>query len=213
VPLFIDAVPPEKVEYIFASLHVVERDRIYGDSDSFIESVAMLQDRGYRIEVNYVMYPPLFDRVDRDYRACLERGVRLTLKRFAGRYENRSYPASYTKEQNAVIAGYSASRGETEGETRHFNGRRCNAGKNLVRIKSNGDVVRCPADHSLLGNVFSGFRLYEAARPCLVHVCPCFAEDRLFDDVETGPAASVRMPLAARARHFRNKLKGFWEQD
>lgn len=213
VQRFIDAVSPEKVEYIFAALHILERERIYGDIDKFLDDVVLLQNAGYNICVNYVMYPPLFDRIDRDYNYCLDRGVRLILKDFKGVYKNRTYPWSYSEEEKKILSKYYPNHDDEEFCPRNFFGRNCNAGKNLVRIKSNGDITRCVGDHTLLGNIFTGFELYETAQPCVLKSCPCFAPDRLFDDSAAVVNVPVRMVLASKLRQIRNKLKGWWEQE
>jgi len=210
---FIDAVPPEKVEYIYAALHVLERERIFGEIGSFIDTVVLLKNKGYSIGVNYVMHPALFTRVERDYKYCLDRGVQLKLKKFKGVYNNRVYPRSYSEEQKHIMLKYSSAGKKDIFQSRNFYGRKCNAGKNIIRIKTNGDITRCVGDHSLLGNIFTGFELYETARPCILKTCPCFSPDRLFAGLEADTVVPPRLTLAAKLREKRNRLRGWWDQD
>jgi MoaA/NifB/PqqE/SkfB family radical SAM enzyme len=209
----IDAAPPEKVEYIYAALHILERERIFGEISSFIDNVVLLKDKGYSIAVNYVMHPALFDRIEKDYTYCLDRGVQLSIKHFKGMHDGKTYPAAYTKEQRDIISRYSPNRGEEKVWSTEFLGCLCKAGKNLIRIKGNGDITRCAGDHTLLGNIFTGFELFDAPRPCMLKKCPCFSPDRLIDD----PSARVDVPAlkvwAAGLRHTINKLRGWWEQE
>jgi len=213
VKRFIEAAPPEKVEYIYANLHIAERERIYGDIRPFLDAAALLKNKGYSIDVCYLMYPPHFDRLERDFNFCRERGVQPSIKEFVGVYDGKAYPASYTKEQYEVIRKFDPRYTWNEYSARAFNGRICNAGKSLVRIKSNGDVIRCATYHSLLGNIYTGFQLYDTARPCVMRFCTCFSPERLFDGHEHDPIVPTRLSAAARLRNVRNKLIGFWEQE
>jgi MoaA/NifB/PqqE/SkfB family radical SAM enzyme len=213
VKRFVEAVPPGKVEYIYANLHIEERERIYGDIRPFLDDVVLLKNTGYSIDVCYLMYPPLFDRIERDFGFCRERGVEPSIKEFVGVYNGKTYPASYTKQEYELIRKFDPRYTRSEYSPRAFNGRICNAGMSLVRIKSNGDVIRCGTDHSLLGNIYTGFELYDTARPCMMNVCTCFSADRLFDGHEHDPIVRTPMNPVARLRHLRNKFIGFWEQE
>lgn len=210
---FIDAVPPEKVDYIFAGLHIADRERIFGNIDTFLDNIVLLMNNGYNVDVNYVMYPPLFERIDRDYKHCLEHGVTISLKKFKGEFRGKVYPESYTEEEKNILLKYSPTYNNEEFWSRNFFGRKCNAGKNLIRIKSNGDVTRCAGDNTLLGNIFTGFKLYETAKPCVLKTCPCYSPDRLFDDPEAVVDLPAGVVLASRVKQIRNKLKGWWDQD
>jgi len=71
------AVPPEKIEYIFASLHAEERDRLYGNYDKFIDDVLTLQEGGYNVEVCYPLPPYLYDRFKADFDYCTKKELKL----------------------------------------------------------------------------------------------------------------------------------------
>ena len=208
---FMDAVPPHKVEYICTALHVAERERIYGTLDAFRGAVVSLLERGYPVGVNYVMYPSLFDRVERDRRYFLEKGIRLDLKPFTGMHDGKFYPAAYTEEQLDFMAQRSTGPQDDDVRLRRFRGRRCNAGKSLIRIVANGNVVRCAGDHTSLGNIYTGFALHEEAQPCLLNRCPCFSVDRLFDDPNEKPAETP-LDTLMRFRLMRARFVSWWEQ-
>ena len=76
------AVPPEKVEYIFSSLHAEEREKLYGNYDKFLDDVLTLKANGYNIEVSYPLPPYLLDRFKADYDYCMKRGVELAFRVF-----------------------------------------------------------------------------------------------------------------------------------
>jgi MoaA/NifB/PqqE/SkfB family radical SAM enzyme len=200
---FIEAAPPEKVEYISAALHLEERRRIYGSIDPFLDNVRTLMDRGYTIVVNHVMHPAMFEGLDEVYGHCKERGVRLKLKPFKGVHDGRTYPRSYTGEQRRLIDELSPTE-QYDLRSRHFTGLQCKAGRNLIRIWPSGDITRCVGDYSLLGNIYTGFDLYDSARPCVIETCPCFDPERLIDDFETRVTFS---PLARGMSRIQNLVK------
>ena len=200
---FIEAAPPEKVEYISAALHIDERERIYGSIDPFLDNVRELLDRGYTVVVNHVMHPDMFKRLDEVYGHCLARGVRLKLKPFKGIHGGKVYPRAYTEEQKRLIDKLSPTP-QYDLRSRHFLGLQCKAGKNLIRIWTNGDITRCVGDYSFLGNIYTGFELYDSARPCIIETCPCFDPERLIDDFET---RVTYPPLTRRISKIQNLMK------
>ena len=209
---FIKRVPPDKVEYIFASTHIQERERVGGGLDRFLNNIIKLKESGYRVDVNYVMYPPFFERVESDYRRFRERGVSLTIKPFKGVYRGRKYPAAYTAGEKDIIRSLSPdSSGEQIGPARWF-GMNCSAGRNLVRVLSNGDVVRCAGDFRVLGNIFTGFELYDSSRPCIARVCPCYSPERLINGKRVAENPGIASVFPARLRERASRLREWWHQ-
>lgn len=200
---FIEAAPPDKVEYISAALHLEERKRIYGSIDPFLDNVGTLMERGYTVVVNHVMHPDVFEGLDDVYGHCMERGVRLKLKPFKGVHGGKAYPQSYTTEQRRLIDELSPTP-QYDLRSRHFTGLQCKAGRNLIRIWPTGDITRCVGDYSLLGNIYTGFELYESPRPCIIETCPCFDPERLIDDFDTRVTFS---PFARRMSKIRNLVR------
>lgn len=208
-----ESVFPEKVEYIFSALHVLERERVFGEIDSFIERVLWLKNEGYRIDVNYVMHPILFDRIERDYRYCLDKGLKLSIKKFKGVYQGKKYPASYTAEMKDYLRENFPSESSCDPfGSRNFLGRNCNSGMSIVNIWESGDITRCIADTTSLGNVYSGFDLNETAQPCIMANCPCFDPIRLFDDMDHAPEIGPLNVRIARIRQAFHVLKRVWQQ-
>jgi MoaA/NifB/PqqE/SkfB family radical SAM enzyme len=209
---FIDTVPPEKVDYIFASTHILERERTGGGLDRFLDNLELLRDRGYSLDVNYVMYPPFFGRVKEDYAKFRERDIDLSIKPFKGVYRGKKYPASYTGEERELIRSLSPdTSGDSIGPVRWF-GMDCSAGRNLIRVLSNGDVVRCAGDFTLLGNIFTGFELYDSPQPCIAGVCPCYSPDRLISGDRPAADISRTKVFFSRLRGRLNRLREWWDQ-
>ena len=206
---FIELAPPEKVEYISAALHLEERTRIYGSIDPFLDNVRKLLDRGYTVVVNHVMHPDMFAGLEELYGHCMERGIRLKLKPFKGVHGGKHYPGAYTEEQKRLIDDLSPTP-QYDLRSRRFTGLSCKAGRNLIRIWANGDITRCVGDYSILGNIYTGFELYDSARPCVIGTCPCFDPARLIDDFETrvtfSPAARLISRIVQTAKKIRVRL-------
>jgi hypothetical protein len=159
------------------------------------------------------MYPPLFDRVERDYKYCLDRGLKLIVKSFKGIWEGRSYPASYSEDmRNYLFENFEDDEMPYSFGTRKFLGRRCNAGMSIVQVWESGDVTRCVADTTLLGNVYTGFDLNGTPRPCVVARCPCFDPGRLFDDPGERPDIGPFSDSIARMRQAYHLLRRVWRE-
>jgi MoaA/NifB/PqqE/SkfB family radical SAM enzyme len=210
------AVPPEKVEYIFSSLHAEERERLYGNYDKFLEDVLTLRKNGYSVEVSYPLPPYLLDRFRADYEYCMERGVELAFRVFKGVHDGKAYPESYTAEElQKIFLEHSPDYNRDRVKGRELYGRRCNAGKDLVRVRGNGDMTPCLADNTLLGNVYTGFRLNEEPVICRVPYCGSWSLENLFCDSTEHVEIEEPPPLTylERQRQTFHKLKGWWQGD
>jgi hypothetical protein len=126
-------------------------------------------------------------------------------------HNGRNYPEAYTEEQLSIISRYNPGVRENDVHLRHFRGRRCNAGKSLIRIVANGNVVRRGEDHTSLGKIYTGLALHEHAQPCLLNYCPCFSPDRLFDDPNEKPVVAPLDPLT-RFKLLRTRFMSWWER-
>ncbi len=210
------AVPPEKMEYIFASLHAAERERLYGNYDKFIDDVATLQEAGYNVEVCYPLPPDHYGRFRADLEHCEKKGVRPVLRMFSGMYDGKLYPESYTEEEyQEIFLRQSPEYNRDRVKRGSLYGRRCNAGKNLVRVRCNGDVIPCLHDYNLLGNIFTGFKLNEDPIVCRSPYCGAWSYETLFDDPQ-GPAEKEDLPpltFIERQRQTYNQFKGWWQGD
>jgi MoaA/NifB/PqqE/SkfB family radical SAM enzyme len=178
-----EIVPANRVNYIYSSLHIIERERIPGGIERFLDSVLMLQKRDYNTITNYVFYPPLIQRFPKDYDFFERQGVRIIPKAFKGKYEGRLYPDAYTDEERSILLKYNPDEAFAA-KVPDFYGKRCRAGLSLLRINLDGEVIRCVGDSSSLGNVFTGFVLYEHPQPCNVHRCPCFHPENFLCEVD-----------------------------
>ncbi len=181
---FMEAVPAASVEYIYASMHILEREHKPGGLDRFLDNICKMQNSGYKVTVNYVLYPPLIERFEKDVKYCADRGVKIVPKSFKGPYNGKNYPDAYTDEERALLFKYDPGCDFAYEVPNNF-GRRCNAGMSLLRVDTEGFVSRCVGDKKVLGNVYSSFTIHDSPQPCQVNRCPCFTEDLLFGSQET----------------------------
>jgi len=210
------AVKPEKVEYISSSLHPVERERLYGNYDKFLDDLTTLKENGYSVGVSYPLPPYQMDRFRNDIEYCMQKGVKLDLHMFKGVHDGRKYPDSYTEEERReIFLEHSPEYNRDRVKGRNFYGRRCNAGKNIVRVRNNGDMVPCLSDNTLLGNIYTGFKLNEEPLVCRIPYCGCFSTENLFDD--PGQRAKIEVPppftFLESQRGTYHRLKGWWQGD
>ena len=177
---FMAAVPPEKVEYMFVSTHIVEREQREKGIDDFAAHVRHLKEEGYDLFVNYVLYPPLIGRFRADFEMLKSKGVIVKPMPFVGSYQGKKYPDAYNEDECDLMEQYNPDYRELI--PAHYRGKKCNAGYRIIRVAADGAVSRCVGDDASMGNVFEGFELKDGPTPCPVDTCPCFDANRLFAD-------------------------------
>lgn len=158
----------------------------FADYDEFLQKALFLKERGYRVCVQYVSYPPQIDMMQA-FRAKFEQaGLYFIPLPFRGKYDGKIYPAGFTDEEKRLIynAAERLSAEHRERVDRQLNQvltkeRLCYAGATYARVDHDGTVYRCGRSVSNpsnkpLGSLFDeDFRLLEGATPCEQEVCPC----------------------------------------
>ena len=173
---FAEAIDPRRVYAVNASLHIVERER-KRRLDQFIAYVLHFQKKGFEIRVDYVVYPPLFTRLERDLEMLAASGVAcVRLQAFQGIYRSRLYPSGYNRQEREAFRRRSIDDKELDliEQTHSFFGQPCRAGQQFFYMNTGGDVKRCPIGAKSYGNFFEGrYALDEMPRPCPYPVCLC----------------------------------------
>jgi MoaA/NifB/PqqE/SkfB family radical SAM enzyme len=178
---FTKTIPANRVEYIYSSVHVLERERLYGSLDHYVENVLTLKKAGFPVQISYVLHPTLFSRLEKDLVYFAKQGLEVEPKPFSGIYKGKLYPAAYDEAEKKVLLRYNSKAFE---KTTFFSkGLRCRAGKDLVRIWPNGTISRCVADVKPLGNAKDGVALLTKPLPCEVGWCPCFGFEYVIDPI------------------------------
>lgn len=171
----------------------------FADMKEFLAKVKALHFGGYPSTISYVGYPPHLDKIP-EYKKLVE-GEHIYFKiiPFAGTYQGKQYPASYTPEEKRLLEGFAKdSKDEhlNEMNTRWYEWRvekeekpvskikrdaPCRMGQMYAKIHPDGTVTRCCAGYhgkesGVMGHILDPeFRLYDEAKPCSVAFpCPCF---------------------------------------
>ena len=193
---FCKEIDPKRVLRLNCSLHITERERL-GLKEDFVEKVKLLKERGFKVDISQVMWPPILERFDSIYEEFRKREILITPNSFNGIYNKKRYPEAYTNKDKKKMQYYF---NETEKNNKNiietikpkieinkkltkndfsgklsFQGLPCLAGKNYVTIYHNGDIFRCYDDNTKLGNIFSGeFKLLDKPEMCKAKECNCY---------------------------------------
>jgi len=173
---FAERINPDKVYSIEASLHIQEREQ-RNNLKRYIKNFLKFQENGFPIQVVYVTYPDLFDRIESDIEMLKNEGIKIiNLKVFRGYYKSNYYPQAYSNEQKKIIEKHALDKNEINilEESLSFFGKKCAAGYDFFLMDASGDVRRCSSSAKSYGNFFDGtFKSDKSARACPFHVCSC----------------------------------------
>jgi len=154
----------------------------------FLDSVRLLQERGFPTSIAYVAYPPHLADLER-YKSEAEKCTLFKIIPFHGEFEGKKYPAGYSPEQKKLLEGAAANTtnpSQKEINTQFLDRgasqkgpsteKSCHMGELYARILPSGEVTRCcHPDSGKLGSIFSpDLRLLDAPAPCAVEACPCW---------------------------------------
>lgn len=173
---FIKKINPQNIWSFYVSMHLAERERQGLTVDDLLNKAKRLRDAGFRVEINYVMYPPVLERFPAIYEKFKKEGFILEARSFRGTYAGKTYPQDYTQEERKIFYDHIPSDIDKAAsfESLSFLGVPCTAGKDLIRIRPDGSITRCPHDNELLGNMFEGtMELHQKVKNCAVKNCKC----------------------------------------
>lgn len=169
VKAFAKKISPSRVNDIYASLHIEERER-RNAVPQFIENYRTLADAGFIIKVNYVLHPSLEERYPDDVAFFQKNGVPITPRPFKGDFNNLKYPQNYSQAIKNIFSNHP---GAGTKMVFNFRGVDCEGGHSFIRMEPDGTVFRCPGDRTVLGNIHDDVTLNSRATPCTVDRCPC----------------------------------------
>ena len=174
---FVKTVSANKVDILDISLHLDERNRRDPNFEKLKASLSLLDQHNFKYMINSVYHP-------RNSKEVLEQlelvsntlDKKIIPKRYKGIFQNKYYPLSYTKEQKDLFEDYYKT--SVNLLDYDYQGVLCSAGVNLLKIRSNGDVYRCPGDKNItsyLGNINKeNVKLLQKPAKCDVCKCPCW---------------------------------------
>lgn len=176
---FTEFVPPERVQFIKASLHPK------GDTNEFMAKFSRLSELGYNPILVMVSAPDQFGRIEQVAEQCHAADYSFTLSVMEGPYRGHNYPNDYTPEQQQFIEKYTDEPGNlirlhthTPGGLNTF-GLDCPAGMNSFFLDmETGDLVTCESVKQLHGNVYQGTFSPQKEATCCPAVSGCVGYDR-----------------------------------
>ncbi|HRW21997.1 MAG TPA: radical SAM protein [Bacteroidales bacterium] len=172
---FPEYVTPEKVMVISASLHVPEREKVDPKFEKFIEKCLFLQDKGFRVVVNYVTWSPLLTRIEKDFKYLKSKGIKnMTAFTFLGEYDGKPYPESYTEDEIKLISKLSMYKREEDilRCSASYKGIKCEAGHRYFTTELDGTVYKCRSIPTAMGNILDGsFKPDTKNRKCTADTC------------------------------------------
>ena len=201
---FADAVKPDRVAKIYASLHILEREKSPNGVREFLRKFLFFQERGFDISLLYVAYPPLLERISRDITWWRCQGVRkIVIKSYQGKFEGKHYSRDYTDVETSLLRWLGLNDCEEEILARRvsFLGRKCQAGHRSFTMDISGNVTRCFSLKEDHGNLLEGtFRPGKFTRRCTARRCLCTNEGVRFS-LSRGSATPSRK-LVKPAKFF-----------
>lgn len=181
---FANIVDPSKVERVYVSAHILEREKL-GLTDEFIQNVLLLKRKGFNVRVNYVLHPLLLKRFEKDREFFRSRGIELLPRLFVGSHKGLSYPDAYSRKERALMLSTNPSAAR-ESALNDTAGLFCRAGKSFIRIREDGQILRCYGDSTSMGTVREGVTLFEKPEPCPANMCLCWGGYFLIDPKARG---------------------------
>ncbi len=187
---FPEYAPSDKVMVISGSIHVEEREKDDPGFERFIEKYLFLEQKGYRVLANYVTWPPLFDRIEKDFDYLRSRGVgNLMPIIFRGNWNGKEYPFAYTEKDLELISGLVGSKSTVDFKPRPTinNKMTCEAGYKYFYMDHYGNVSRC---NMILqerhGNLFEGsFKPNRKKHKRMAKECHiCWTRDKVWGELD-----------------------------
>jgi MoaA/NifB/PqqE/SkfB family radical SAM enzyme len=193
---FADVIDPQRVSFINAALHLVERHQRSG-FDAFIGRVQKLQSARFIVFALVVMTPPIIPRFPLLSRIFQDHGICILPKIMRGTVAGKRFPGAYSATEKEQLRQYLA-----EARVAHapllarmaepptvdlfsdnfltpgltYRGRLCGAGHNFVQVRPDGTVLRCGSEQQL-GNVLTkSVALLPSPKICDTSYCPYFCE-------------------------------------
>jgi len=191
---FPDFAPPEKVMVISAALHVEEREKDDPGFEKFIEKYFFLEQSGYRILVNYVTWPPFFNRIEKDFAYLRSRGIENLMPIiFRGMWNGKEYPLAYNDDELNILSKLVGNNNKVDFKPRTTidNQMNCEAGYKYFYMDHYGNVSRCNMiQQEKHGNLFEGtFKPNPVKHEQMAEACYiCWTRDKFWGELDVKEA-------------------------
>lgn len=167
---FIETISPENVSLSLSFQPEFE------DLKNFIKKVVLIRKYKFDGCINFVAYPPFFEKIDEYKKEFFNLKEELKIIPFWGEYNNKKYPESYTEEEKNFLGIDDSWFKKVKRK-----GNECLAGYKTALLFPDGKVARCGqiGERYILGNFFDkNFNLLNKPMNCDAEYCPC-EEDKI----------------------------------
>ena len=174
---FASIINPNKVTEIVFSVHILEREKRQLDLQELISLAKELRGKGFKIIGNYVVYPPLINRLEKDMNFFNSQGIKVLPILFVGTYNGRQYPLhkgipSYSKAEIELIARFNPySTIPLYSPRNDF----CQAGCSIFCVNDRFEVFPCltmqKCKESKLGDFFGKWKIFPKVIRCPKDYC------------------------------------------
>lgn len=157
----------------------------FADLNEFLEKHKKLRAHGFETWSNYVLYPPILEKVPQYKVRFDELHIPFNMQPYLGFYKDKEYPMNYTEEELSFlkkcykdddIVNRKTIEWKTSQPKRDMKNYNCRMGQMYAKIYPNGDAYRCCANKvAKIGNLIEGtFELENEALPCDGEHCFCW---------------------------------------
>ena len=174
---FANIVNPDQIVEISFSVHILEREKRNINLLELVSLVKELQGKGFKMIGNYVVYPPLINRLEQDMDFFNSQGIKVLPILFVGTYNGKQYPSrggtpSYSKAELGLITRFNpyaiiplcSPRNEF-----------CQAGCTAFCTNDKFEVFPCPTmqkcNESKLGDFFGKWEIFPKVIRCPKSYC------------------------------------------
>lgn len=174
---FADIINNSKIVFVNCGVHILQREIGSRRMSDFIKKIIYLQEKNIKVYANYVTYPPLIHRMQKDFVFLRKEGIQnIQAQIFQGYYRGKEYPKSFSEDDKRLIKELGCDRDQILilDKNRSFFRKYCNAGRRSFYMDAKGNLYRCLQSHRKYGNLFDEtFSIDSEARLCPFKECDC----------------------------------------
>jgi len=172
---FINAISPERVIEITWSIHILEREIKKLKLSRLTDAVKKFEAKGFVMSGNYVVYPPVLERIDADMAHFAAEGLTVYPSLFVGRYQGKDYPIyneriAYEQDELKVINKYNRQANTVLMKTKNV---LCQAGSSSFYVNADNDVFPCVTVEKKIGSFYEDWDLFPHVIRCPKNYCYC----------------------------------------
>lgn len=188
---FLEIVDPSRIWEITFSPHVLERKKQKQSLEEVCDRVNQFQKKGFKIVGNYVVWPPLIKKFEKNRAFFSQREIKLFPTLFIGDYRGKQFPedngaVTYTREDLEWIEKYNP---DALTVLTKSSGQLCPAGSRAFFIASDYNIFPCTGSQKKIGHFFEEWKTLKKVVRCPVDRCYC----------------PFNKPFAINANHLQHK--------